>query len=262
MADIRAAGSSKLALAGSVLTILALATLASTPGVTGSDGGDVVDTASFSVTDRTDRADRSLDRTPADAPAAAAAGAIDAANQVLAPDAAAQAAQAAQAQQAAEAQRAAEAQAAAAAANPPPVAGLDQAQMNNAKRIVQAGQQLGLPKRAYVIAVATSLQECNLYNLASSVLPESYDYPNEGSGSDHDSVGLFQQRPSSGWGSVAQIMDPGYAATAFYRVLVTVPGWNGLALTTAAQRVQVSAYPDAYAKHEARAQTIVDALAP
>jgi hypothetical protein len=132
--------------------------------------------------------------------------------------------------------------------------------MNNAKRIVQAGQAMGLPKRAFVIAVATSMQECNLYNLASSVLPESYNYPNEGSGSDHDSVGLFQQRPSSGWGSVAQIMDPGYAATAFYRVLVTVPGWDSMALTYAAQRVQVSAYPEAYAKHEARAQAVVDAL--
>jgi hypothetical protein len=261
LADIKAASTSKLALAGSVLTILALATLASTPGADGQSGA-VVDTAAFSVADRVDRADRSFDRAAAaDAPAAAAAGAIDAANQVLAPDGAAQAQQAAQA---AEAQRAAEAQAAAAAAaapNPTPVAGLDQTQMNNAKRIVQAGQQLGLPKRAFVIAVATSMQECNLYNLASSVLPESYDYPNEGSGSDHDSVGLFQQRPSSGWGSVAQIMDPGYAATAFYRVLVTVPGWDGMALTSAAQRVQVSGYPDAYAKHEGQAQAVVDALA-
>jgi len=125
---------------------------------------------------------------------------------------------------------------------------------------VQAGQAMGLPKRAFVIAVATSMQECNLYNLASTVLPDSYNYPNEGSGSDHDSVGLFQQRPSSGWGAVSQIMDPGYAATAFYRVLVTVPGWDSLPLTAAAQRVQVSAYPDAYAKHEGRAQAVVDAL--
>jgi hypothetical protein len=142
------------------------------------------------------------------------------------------------------------------------VAGLDQAQMNNAKKIVQAGQELGLSKRAFVIAVATSMQECNLYNLASTRIPSSYDYPNEGSGSDHDSIGLFQQRPSSGWGSVAEIMDPNYAAKAFYKVLVNVPGWDGMALTYAAQRVQVSAFPEAYAKHEARAQAVVDALVP
>jgi hypothetical protein len=266
LADVRAAGTSKLALAGSVLTILALAALAGTPATDGASG-TVVETAAFSTTDRTERADRSFDRQalPADVPAAAAESVVEAANQVLAPEAAARAAQAAQAQQAAqaaEAQRQAEAQAAAAraAAVPTPVAGLDQTQMNNAKRIVQAGQAMGLPKRAFVIAVATSMQECNLYNLASTVLPESYNYPNEGSGSDHDSVGLFQQRPSSGWGSVAQIMDPGYAATAFYRVLVTVPGWDGMALTYAAQRVQVSAYPEAYAKHEGRAQAVVDAL--
>jgi hypothetical protein len=134
--------------------------------------------------------------------------------------------------------------------------------MNNAKKIVEAGQAMGLPKRAFVIAVATSMQECNLYNLASTRLPESYSYYNEGSGSDHDSVGLFQQRPSSGWGTVAQIMDPTYAATAFYKVLVTVAGWDTMALTYAAQRVQVSAYPTAYAKHEARAQAVVDALVP
>jgi hypothetical protein len=267
LADLRAAGTSKIALAGSVLTILALAALASSPG-TDAGSGAVLDTAAFTTTDRAARADRSLDRGAIDAPASAVDGAINAANQLLAPELAArmaaetQAKQAAEAAQAAEAQRQAEAQAAAAraAAVPAPVAGLDQTQMNNAKRIVQAGQAMGLPKRAYVIAVATSMQECNLFNLASTVLPDSYNYPNEGSGSDHDSVGLFQQRPSSGWGAVSQIMDPGYAATAFYRVLVTVPGWDSLPLTAAAQRVQVSAYPDAYAKHEGRAQAVVDAL--
>jgi hypothetical protein len=106
------------------------------------------------------------------------------------------------------------------------------------------------------------LQESQLKNLASTVIPESYSYTQEGEGSDHDSVGLFQQRPSSGWGRVKDLMNPEYSATAFYKVLVTVPGWDRMALTYAAQAVQVSAYPEAYAKHEGRAQQIVDAIVP
>jgi len=148
------------------------------------------------------------------------------------------------------------------AANPTPVGGLDQAQMNNAMRIVQAGQAMGLPKRAFVIAVATAMQESRLYNLASTRIPASYNYPNEGSGSDHDSVGLFQQRASSGWGRVQDLMNPFYSASAFYNALIRVPGWDAMALTRAAQRVQVSAYPSAYAKHEPLAQLVVDALVP
>jgi len=151
----------------------------------------------------------------------------------------------------------------AAPAGPPaPVADLNQTQMTNAWKIVQAGQALGLPKRAFVIAVATSMQESNLYNLASTRIPESYSYNAEGDGSDHDSVGLFQQRPSAGWGAVADLMDPSYSATAFYKVLVTIPGWDAMELTWAAQRVQVSAYPYHYAKHEWRAQAVVDAMVP
>jgi hypothetical protein len=144
--------------------------------------------------------------------------------------------------------------------HPTPVAGLDQAQMDNALRIVQEGQALGLPARAYVVAVATAMQESNLYNLANTRVAESYNYWHEGSGSDHDSVGLFQQRANSGWGKVQDLMNPHLSAAAFYRALVRIPGWESLPLTRAAQKVQVSAYPNAYAKHETRAQTVVDAL--
>ncbi|MET8838332.1 hypothetical protein ABZV78_31120 [Micromonospora sp. NPDC004540] len=144
--------------------------------------------------------------------------------------------------------------------HPRPVAGLDQRQMDNAKAIVDAGLAMKMPRRALVVAVATAMQESNLYNLASDVLPESFDYPHQGSGSDHDSVGLFQQRPSSGWGTVAEIMRPAYAARAFFTALKEVPGWTELSLTAAAQAVQVSAFPDAYAKHEQRATTVVAAL--
>jgi hypothetical protein len=83
------------------------------------------------------------------------------------------------------------------------------------------------------------MQESRLTNLG-----------NLGSRNDHDSLGLFQQRPSSGWGTPAQITDPVYASTKFYEKLKTIAGWETMPLTEAAQRVQISAYPDAYAKHE------------
>ncbi|MCG5457061.1 hypothetical protein PSH03_001968 [Micromonospora sp. PSH03] len=143
---------------------------------------------------------------------------------------------------------------------PRPVAGLDQAQMDNAKIIVDVGLEMKMPRRALVVALSTAMQESNLYNLASDVLPESAEYPNQGSGSDHDSVGLFQQRPSSGWGTVAQLMRPSYAARAFYTALNEIPGWQDLSVTAAAQSVQISAYPDAYAQHEDRATTVAAAL--
>ena len=145
-------------------------------------------------------------------------------------------------------------------AGPPvPVAGLIQLQMNNAATIVKVGQKLALPRRAIIIGMATAMQESNLYNLASTAVPESYDYPNEGQGSDYDSVGIFQQRPSAGWGTVENLMKPAYQAEKFFTKLMNI-NWQNMSLTAAAQAVQVSAFPDAYAKHESRATTIVDAL--
>jgi hypothetical protein len=146
------------------------------------------------------------------------------------------------------------------AAPPAPVGGLTQQQMNNAATIVKVGQQRQMPKRAYVIAIATALQESYLRNLANGNLPESMSLPNEGLGYDHDSVGLFQQRPSSGWGTVAQCMTPSYSAGTFYERLALVFGWESMSLAAAAQAVQISAFPDAYAKHEPLATQIVDAL--
>jgi len=122
-------------------------------------------------------------------------------------------------------------------------------QLRNAKAIVDAGKEMGLPPRAWTIAVATSLQESNLRNLG-----------HLGAQNDHDSLGLFQQRPSTGWGTPEQIQDPTYAAKAFYRGLMEVPNWDSLPLTVAAQKVQVSAYPNHYAKHEKQAGDIVEAL--
>ncbi|MEU6074967.1 M23 family metallopeptidase [Micromonospora sp. NPDC047074] len=132
-------------------------------------------------------------------------------------------------------------------------------QLRNAARIIKVGQDMKVAPRGWVIAVATAMQESRLRNLANRTVGESEDLPNEGVGADHDSVGLFQQR--AGWGSVAQRMTPEYAARKFYEKLVKVPDWQRMSLTRAAQAVQISAFPDAYAKHEELASKIVNAMA-
>ncbi len=124
------------------------------------------------------------------------------------------------------------------------------AQIKNAAIIINVGASMKLPPRAWVIAVATAMQESRLTNLG-----------HLGKRNDHDSLGLFQQRPSSGWGTPAQVTDPVYAATKFYEKLREVENWDSRPLTEAAQRVQISAYPDAYAKHEPIATQIVNLLA-
>ncbi|MDK1476254.1 hypothetical protein QNO07_23015 [Streptomyces sp. 549] len=115
----------------------------------------------------------------------------------------------------------------------------------NAAAIEAVAASRGLPDRAVTIALATAVQESTLRNI---------DY------GDRDSVGLFQQRPSQGWGTVEQIMDPVYSAGKFYDGLVEVPGYTRLPLTVAAQEVQRSGFPQAYAKHEANAALLTSAL--
>jgi murein DD-endopeptidase MepM/ murein hydrolase activator NlpD len=131
----------------------------------------------------------------------------------------------------------------------PSINSLGDTQIHNAAVIISVGQQMGVPPRGWVIAIATALQESALTNL-----------PNLGAANDHDSLGLFQQRPSAGWGTPDQILDPVYASRKFYEKLLQVPGWETMALTDAAQAVQRSAYPDAYAKHEPLATVVVNAL--
>ncbi|MGW2544388.1 C40 family peptidase [Kitasatospora sp. NPDC001574] len=118
-----------------------------------------------------------------------------------------------------------------------PVEGLDlpSTQIPMAQQIVATGIALQVPARGQVIALATAMQESRLRNL-------SYG--------DRDSLGLFQQRPSQGWGTPAQLQDPVYASTAFYKALLKVAGWQELPLTVAAQKVQLSGFPDAYAQWE------------
>ncbi|MFG1828792.1 hypothetical protein [Micromonospora chersina] len=119
-------------------------------------------------------------------------------------------------------------------------------QLANAKAIIAATKKAGLPERAAVISIATSLQESKLENLG-----------HLGDANDHDSLGLFQQRPSSGWGTPEQITNPEYSTLAFLKGLKQVDGWQDMPLTEAAQTVQVSAYPDAYAQWEQQAADIV-----
>lgn len=152
------------------------------------------------------------------------------------------------------------AQAAAPAAQAAKVAGLSKKQTRHAADIVDVGRDMGISRRGQIVAIATALQESNLRNLASTAIPESRRYPNDGLGSDHDSVGLFQQRPSTGWGKTKDLMKPRYAAKKFYGALKRVNGWERMSVTRAAQAVQISAFPDAYAKHETKATKIVNAL--
>ena len=118
-------------------------------------------------------------------------------------------------------------------------------QADNAALITGATVRRGLPARAATIGLATALQESRLVNI---------DY------GDRDSVGLFQQRPSQGWGTVAEIMDPVYSTNTFYDALETVEGYEGMEVTVAAQTVQRSAFPDAYAQHEPRSRAWASAL--
>jgi murein DD-endopeptidase MepM/ murein hydrolase activator NlpD len=94
---------------------------------------------------------------------------------------------------------------------------------------------------------------------ANPAVPVSYEYPHDGVGRDHDSVGLFQQRPH--WGDIADLMNPAASAGLFYDALERVEGWEAMPVTVAAQRVQVSAHPDAYARHEAPATAAADLIA-
>ena len=117
-------------------------------------------------------------------------------------------------------------------------------QLRNVRTIVEVAQRMKLPPRAAVIAVATAQQESELINMT---------------GGDRDSVGLFQQRPSMGWGSYSQVHNPVYAAEQFYDSLVAIRGWQHLPLTVAAQRVEQSAFGWAYARWEGSAAQLVSA---
>lgn len=122
---------------------------------------------------------------------------------------------------------------------------LDLEQAVNAATIAAIGKRRGLPDHAVTVALAAALQESKLLNL-------SYG--------DRDSVGLFQQRPSQGWGARSQLLDPAFAANAFYKRLVRVQGWASMDVAVAAQHVQRSADGSAYAQWETPARAVARAL--
>ncbi|MEC5179054.1 hypothetical protein [Arthrobacter sp. CG_A4] len=121
-------------------------------------------------------------------------------------------------------------------------------QAANAALIAAVAVRRGLPARAASIALATAMQESKLRNIS------------HGDQAGPDSRGLFQQRPSQGWGTTEQVMDPYYASNSFYSALLKVPDYQTLEITDAAQRVQRSAFPDAYAQHEVMARAFASAL--
>jgi len=118
-------------------------------------------------------------------------------------------------------------------------------QAENAGLIAAIAVRRGLPARAVSIALATAFQESRLRNLRHG---------------DRDSVGLFQQRPSQGWGTKEQVLDRHYATNAFYDALVEVEGYQQMRITEAAQTVQRSAYPEAYEQHARGARALASAL--
>lgn len=140
-----------------------------------------------------------------------------------------------------------------------------------AQTYIAVGKQLGIPRSGQIIAIMMALQESSLRMLANPSVPASLDFPNDGVGRDHDSIGSAQQRPAAGWGTVEQLMDASYNARAFYggpygpnrgspRGLLDIPGWQAMDKGLAAQAVQVSAFPELYARWEPAASAIVAAL--
>lgn len=122
---------------------------------------------------------------------------------------------------------------------------IDLEQAEWASLMAAIAQQRGLPPRATTIAIATAFQESKIHNI---------DF------GDRDSLGLFQQRPSQGWGTAQQILDPHHSIGAFYDALSTVKGYENLEITDAAQQVQRSAFPGAYAQHEDQARALASTL--
>ena len=119
-------------------------------------------------------------------------------------------------------------------------------QASNARTIRDVGVAMAIPERGQAIAIATAMVESTLRNLDHG---------------DRDSLGLFQQRPSAGWGAPEQIMDPVHASTSFYKALEKVDGWQAMDFGAAAQAVQRSAFPDRYGQWQALAEAVVASFA-
>lgn len=150
---------------------------------------------------------------------------------------------------------------------------LNKQQLTHAATIIQVGSGIdGVGRAGIKVALMAALTESTLRMLANTgTYPESANYPNDGNGSDHDSLGLFQLRPQSGWGTVAELMNPTYQAKAFFggptgpnypspRGLLDIAGWERMDPGEAAQAVEVSAFPDRYRNYAPVADSILQAL--
>lgn len=144
---------------------------------------------------------------------------------------------------------------------------LNDSQLKYAQAIINRTASRGLPKHAAVIALATAMQESTLRMWWNVRVPgsEALTQDKDARGSDGYSVGLFQQQVNGNafsWGTVNDAMNPAKSTDMFLDRLLTIASWESLPVSQAAQRVQVSAYPDAYAKWEGQARQLVNDLKP
>lgn len=150
---------------------------------------------------------------------------------------------------------------------PTGVGGLSPAQLDNAEAIIAEGLRIHVPSKGIVIALATASQESHFTNYANDGrggdllstqdgIASSLSLPHEAVGTDHGSLGVFQQQ-WPWWGSMRELMTPASAAQKFYRALLSMPGWQSEPVTVAAQSVQSSAHPDAYADDEPLARELL-----
>ncbi|MDA8298169.1 MAG: C40 family peptidase [Actinomycetota bacterium] len=149
---------------------------------------------------------------------------------------------------------------------------LDHTQLVRAATIIAVGNSENIDENGQLVALMAALTESTLHVLANTTAyPTSASYPNDGDGSDHDSLGLFQMQPPDGWGTVAELMDPVWSTRAFYggpdgpnhgspAGLLDIPNWQSLSLGAAAQAVEVSQYPDRYANYQPVAEKIASTL--
>jgi murein DD-endopeptidase MepM/ murein hydrolase activator NlpD len=145
---------------------------------------------------------------------------------------------------------------------------LSEGQLKNAATVVAVGKQMRIPRQGIVVALAAASQESRFLNYANDGhggdlrpdqvdIASSLELPHQAVGTDHGSLGIFQQQ-WPWWGSMSELMDPATSASKFYARLVDVPGWESMSVTRAAQAVQHSAFPDAYADDEALAEGLLD----
>lgn len=149
---------------------------------------------------------------------------------------------------------------------------LRRAQLTHAATIITVGSGIdGVGRQGVLIGLMAALTESTLRMLANAAHPASLHMPNDGVGNDHDSLGLFQMRPSSGWGTVAELMDPSYQVRAFFggpngpnypspAGLLDIAGWQTADPGSAAQAVERSAFPDRYQNYEPVAEAVISSL--